>query len=103
MTTYCESKGYEFFNWNKALDNPPESGSITHENMCKMAESWVTCACGNICTELPRLSNGAPQDDILRGLGGMFTSAVKLCNWDCARTLLDEIESRASEVLADYV
>ena len=77
----------------------------------KAAESWVTCACGNLCEEIPRWPmDGSPKDDLLAWWGGYFCSHISdLCaartvrdrayHASGARRILRRIEQRADRLL----
>jgi hypothetical protein len=99
MITYCQSHGFDAFDWDHAIKNPPPSKSILHENMCKLSESWVTCACGNLCEKISRDEDGCPNDHQLMVLGITFSDAIHEGNWDKARQVLYLIEIRSTELL----
>ena len=76
----------------------------------KAAYEWVTCACGNLCEEIPRNHLGAPEDDLLAWWGGYFYSYISdLCTAHTvrdrafhaagARRILRGIEQRADRLL----
>ena len=81
MKRYSETKSKAPFDWNKALSKDCKDMSEKEaKKLSNLAKSWVTCACGNQCSVIPRgLSNtngdvpkGAPIDDQLRNLGASF-------------------------------
>lgn len=44
------------------------------------ASSWIVCACGNLCDEIPRAGSGRPLDDDLFNAGIDFSDAIrKMC------------------------
>lgn len=104
MKTYAETKGAEPFDWNKALKGLRTG--IRAQNQTELsirAKSWVTCACGNLCAEIPRwkFEKGRPVDERLADLGADFACHVAACKWSEARQTLAEIEKRSGEILAD--
>lgn len=112
--TYSESIGFNPIDWNHRLDN---AGNVIVEQLRLWAvdasESWVTCACGNQCKDIPRTHTGVPFDEDLRELGYQFGHAWqeladgaakqdkhRFDEWlATARRTLAAIESRASEIL----
>lgn len=109
------------FNWFNFLQ---QDTYTVDELKCAtdLANQWVTCACGELCSALPRQLSGAPVDDDLNELGSEFAGhiidmqdiatdlrvhskhpidasylwgAIKL-----ARQTLDAIESRTHELLS---
>ncbi len=98
MKTYAQTRGDKSFNWNKFLNREyiSESEWIKAE---ARAGSWVTCACGNQCSIIPRETNGMPKDKTLSTLGGGdggFYSAIKNRDVESARHLLHMIELRSA-------
>jgi hypothetical protein len=100
MKTYSETKGKEAFDWNKFLENPPEYLSNEHDIACNLAADWVTCACGNQCDIIHRVSGGRPFDRKLESLGVNFHYSVKGAEWQKAKEILAKIEKRSSELFA---
>ena len=101
MKTYAEKKGEKAFDWNKFLENPPEWGSPEHNDACDLAESWVTCACGNQCDIIHRVSGGRPFDRKLESLGVNFHYSVKGAEWQKAKEILAKIEKRSAELIEE--
>lgn len=99
---YCELRNVAPFNWEKALNNPPPRSSCEHKKLSNLAYSWVTCACGNQCEQLPRDMDGVPLDYTLESLGMDFAVAVETYEFDTALTIMDNIEKRVGEILKDY-
>src|SRR4051812_47695755 len=68
-----------------------------------LADQWPTCACGQLCKDLPRLERGemvgVPNDQELRILGCDFASAVRFSDWPLALEVFEKIEQRTSELL----
>lgn len=94
MKSYMEEKTGETFNWYEELkkENPD------WETLKKKAGDWVTCACGNQCSIIPRNECGCPHDDVLEHLGGSegFYGAVVDEDAEEAIHLLDMIEQRSA-------
>ena len=76
------------------------------------AESWVTCACGNLCDEIPRGCRNVPFDLDLSDAAIDFSTAIRnLCTAKTvhereiyaisARYHLFRIDQRAAEVLKE--
>jgi hypothetical protein len=99
MKNYAETQRKEAFDWNKFLENPPEKGSEEHLDACDLAESWVTCACGNLCDIIPRYPIGSPVDEELQSLGIAFNNSIQDTRYDDAKEILDKIEKRSAELI----
>ncbi|GAB3975509.1 hypothetical protein GCM10028806_33230 [Spirosoma terrae] len=76
MMTYCESNGQEPFNWWKALNETPLDNNYQWTVLHEKAGKWITCACGNQCSSLPRAAHGVPLDNVLASLGVTFSVLV---------------------------
>ena len=63
------------------------------------AQSWTTCACGNMCDIIPRDEWGAPLDDELRTLGVLFPTYIHGEQYDAAINTLDKIEKRSATLI----
>jgi hypothetical protein len=75
---------------------------------------WVTCACGQQCSIIPREYHGEPEDLYLRDLGFLFAMAIggMVSTYDTKRTnlfldhknyalfILLAIEDRSAEIIA---
>jgi hypothetical protein len=72
---YVEQQGKEPFNWGEFL-NKKEFTKWELLNAYDLSVTWVTCACGNQCREIPRGDNGAPKDFKLWQLGDLFATAI---------------------------
>ena len=79
-------------------------------DVLKAAHEWVTCACGNLCEEIPRDLCGAPKDTYLTNTEVNFATAIRgLCkattvrereiNAISARYYLYRIDVIAAEIL----
>lgn len=100
--TYSETQGVPAFDWWKALENPQNH---SHWDLCALAQSWVTCACGNQCAIIPRDVHarypGQPVDEGLSALGIRFHSLVEGACWERAKGVLAEIEARSEILITD--
>lgn len=105
--TYCETRGEKPFDWNRELDEliAGRSGSLTDDRRLDMAFHWVTCACGNQCAIIPRLSiehnPGAPEDNQLAHLGMRFHDDITCRAWLGAKQTLARIEARSAILIAE--
>ncbi len=98
-TTYTEVGGNNPFDWNAFLDKE-EITEKEWEEADKIAESWVTCACGNQCAKIPRNKyTGEPFDSQLSSLGMTFCSNIGSKNKEYAKRTLSQIEKRSVEIL----
>jgi hypothetical protein len=98
MKTYAQENNKLTFDWNAFLDKK----SITSSEWMyalKLAGSWVTCACGTMCSVIPRRSDGEPEDNQLYSLGMQFYDAIDIENADLAKDVLIEIEKRSAELI----
>jgi hypothetical protein len=98
MKTYAQTEGQKSFDWNKFLNRENISDSEWFEAAAR-ASSWITCACGNQCSVIPRETNGIPKDKALLALGGGdggFYTAIKNRDIESARHLLHMIELRSA-------
>lgn len=83
--------------WYKELDKKkPEWNKLG-----SLALDWVSCACGNMCDIIPRDSSGKPYDDRLAYLGSKFYGVVILKSKVEALHILDLIEKRSAELIAE--
>lgn len=98
--TYSENEGEKPFDWNKALSSSVID-SRTWNKLKKLANSWVTCACGNQCAIIPREDWGEPVDDILARLGGIdgFLGAIQNRDKEEALNFLQLIEVRSAYLI----
>jgi len=99
------------YDWPQAIDDLENRcyDAEQCEEIMDAAEDWVTCACGNLCKDIPRDEDGAPIDKKLWNLGCDFSVAI--CNLASdgvrnksieaarARQILQDIETRAAELL----
>lgn len=86
-------------NWNQRIKEARERGEFTADDIEK-SEDWVTCACGEQDSAIPRNTlSGSPQDAKLRSYGISFMFAVEEDDFDDAERLLGLIHNRAVELL----
>jgi len=98
MKTYAETKKKPKFNWYNFL-NRAIKGKVTIPEIADAqddAANWVTCACGNQCSILPRDEDGEPWDEFLAELGSEFSYEIDDCNWEDALNILNKIEKRSA-------
>jgi hypothetical protein len=97
--TFAESEGKESFNWFKFL-NQKEIMPKDWVSAQRISMDWVTCACGNQCSVIPRSDyNNAPMDYELRRLGYDFNSQIlKRYKVEAIKTLV-KIETRAAQLI----
>lgn len=108
--TYAESRERLPFDWHEFLTHKKLTEADA-EAAHLLALSWVTCACGNQCSALPRCISGIPRDLILARLGRHFAKSVDhirsavSCGgpWHHAQqkalATLQEIEARSAVLL----
>lgn len=93
------------FDWFKVLAKAKEdSGSVSREmwsDLMIYAQGWPTCACGQLCAELPRNDEGCPLDSILRDLGLLFNEQIRSRTWCWAFETLERIECRTNILLQE--
>lgn len=100
MRTFAEKNNAKPFDWNAFLNQP----TITEEeweNQKDLALDWVTCACGNQCSVIPRNERGQPYDKDLTNLGGRFYDEIKVRNIDGAKETLELIEERSAVLIKE--
>ena len=100
--TYCKKeKGY-CIDWNQVLSIP--ENKITDdmwEQMRRNSQDWVTCACGNQCSIIPRDEFGAPLDFTLRYHGKDFYTSINQRNIEEAKIHLKRIEEISSKIIQE--
>lgn len=91
------------FNWFGVLKDLIAGAEYTAEDHSKlrgMAGRWTVCACGQLCTNLPRhRHDDSPKDQDLRELGGRFYGEIADGDWSEALEILYKIENRAELLL----
>lgn len=101
MKTYAESKTRRAFDWNTALRNAIDGSQEDRYKMTTLAANWITCACGNLCSVIPRDHHGAPLDKDLRELGAAFYNRVGAGDYETALETLQYIEARSQVLLEE--
>lgn len=105
--TYAEQQGSTSFNWNKFLNKKKHTeDEIVHAYT--LSRNWITCACGNQCSSIPRNSDGSPVDLKLSSLGLLFTNTIKEMMFSefykeekvKAKKILEDIEERTAFLLS---
>lgn len=101
--TYAEVRGEEPFNWFEWLQRAINGNVdvVEWRNAERRASSWTTCACGNLCSILPRNERGEPMDPILAVLGGVsgFYGAITSRDPEQAAVWLGFIEQRSAHLI----
>lgn len=87
------------WDWYAYLKAPKDVQKKYHNFATELAASWVTCACGQLCKDLPRGIDSAPEDVHLETLGMDFMSFIRHEKINEAKETLDRIEQRAVELL----
>lgn len=113
---YSEEQGKEIIDWYQVIQDlrsgkivrNRDDGSYTFEfqNIIERATSWVTCACGNQCSIIPRYPNGTPKDNQLWWAGAAFPTAITHGRGDDykqALALLNRIEVRSAELIKEIL
>lgn len=98
MKTYSEREGEEPFNWNEFL-NKKNISKEEWDNAESLADSWVTCACGNQCDVIPRDCFGGPKDRELFRLGYNFYKVIGSKDINSAKEILKAIEERSAYLI----
>lgn len=100
ITTFAQENN-RAFDWNAFLNKK----NIEHYEWAYArikAGSWVSCACGNQCSIIPRYGmDDEPKDIILSDLGGRkgFFGAIKQRNIPKAKIFLRLIEIRSNQLI----
>lgn len=89
------------FNWIEELEAciKLEPSYEKYRKLSQKASSWPTCACGQLCKELPRYDDNCPKDRALRTLGIKFYDFIESGNWTEALETFHKIEKRTTELL----
>ena len=90
------------WNWLAILKDLAAGAPLNKRDYRKIASraaSWPTCACGQLCKDLPRTDSGVPVDHQLAVLGYYFAAAVKDRHWKLALATFHQIEARAIKLL----
>ena len=91
------------FNWITALEGAirTEPSDVEWYRMENLAGTWPTCACGELCRQLPRCTDGSPRDEALYGLGRSFYNNVLGRDWPAALAIFRQIEARTEQLLKE--
>lgn len=93
--------------WLKVLEQLANGTAIVTEvglrRLTRAANSWPTCACGQLCRALPRRYPGRfcqePADYDLRILGLTFAALIPSQQWSKALRVFRKIEARSIQLL----
>lgn len=99
MTKYCEVIGNEPFDWNEFLIKKEYTYQELYQAWIE-ASSWVTCACGNQCSDIPRDAFGCPKDEELDRLGVRFTSYIHSMTQEHGAQRMYDFEGMRAEAIA---
>lgn len=89
------------FNWLHALEAAvkQEPTYAEYVRLEKLSENWPTCACGELCKDLPRTPSQQPTDQELFTLGRKFMYDVMSRRWPDALATFHAIEQRTAALL----
>lgn len=71
------------------------------KELATRSSSWITCACGNLCDDIPRCYTGEPKDAQLSGLGMLFHREIRLRKKHKALKTLLAIEQVSDRILKE--
>jgi hypothetical protein len=94
----------ESFNWVGILKDLAAGSPLTqtdHRRLVDLAFGWPTCACGQLCKDLPRTMSGAPRDAHLVLLGQAFAGNIQREEWQWALDTFHRIEKRTTKLLTN--
>lgn len=111
MSTYTSMNHETYIDWMEVIDKL-NKGELTDDDIIYYSDksnSWVTCACGNLCKSIPRWNNGEPRDDRLSKLGHKFSVTWLYIrnNEKCQKSkanltiILEQIEQRSIKLLRE--
>ena len=91
----------ENWDWYAFLDANEKVKNDFHEQATVKSGNWVTCACGQLCKDLPRESDkdNEPKDMDLTTLGVYFHGNILNKDWLNAKITLNDIEKRTQFLL----
>lgn len=102
LTPFVLTERRKPFDWNKFLNKKTISKDEWHIAK-ELANSWVTCACGNQCAIIPRWNSitnnnspAEPKDKKLNELGYRFNGDISLRYVEEAKETLKKIEARST-------
>ena len=88
---------WDWYSFLRTIKNTKEK---YFEEASDKAGSWVTCACGQLCSALPKDGTSErPSDYMLYRLGETFSIDIDNKDWYKAKQTLDKIESRSTLLL----
>lgn len=98
---YAVVAGGEAYDWNDYLTRAiaGETSSLEDIHAINRSCSWVTCACGNQCSIIPRDEDGEPLDKTLSALGIDFYEKVRRYKYKEAQGILKQIEKRSTKLI----
>ena len=69
------------------------------EEAMLLSRSWVTCACGNTCSIIPRFKSGKPKNNKLFKYGVLFCEQIEQGNYTMAKFTLKNIELLSTAII----
>lgn len=101
--TYAETKKNKRFDWRGALEIAVQEWieEDEHDDLCSGSSQWVSCACGNQCSIIPRNWEGRPNDTTLENLGTEFYYSIQNRDYQSALDNLAKIEARSAILIAE--
>lgn len=100
MKTYSETQFKDPFDWNEFL-NRKNITQTDWRRAYRLADNWVTCACGNQCDIIPKRYDGAPVDRLLRFYGVEFFIYIRGEDKNSAIEVLKKIEERSAILIKE--
>ena len=94
--------GLKEFNWLSVLKDLAAGTSISiqdHARLTRLAGCWPTCACSQVCADLPRNWDKSPKDHHLKMLGLRFYHNIEDSKWTEALNKFHQIEQRVEQLL----
>ena len=83
------------WDWYAFLNASKEVKEEYNNEAYDLSSDWVTCACGQVCSALPKGKHAnAPLDNELGDLGVDFCSEIDNKDWGNAKETLNKIEAR---------
>lgn len=93
-----DPENWDWYSFFRMRDSSKEKYAEKADNL---AQSWVTCACGQLCSVLPKKCYGGeePADSKLSKLGNDFAIHIEKKRWSIAKEILNQIEARTNYLL----
>jgi len=91
-------------NWANRIKRAKANGGRFTAEDCKLANNWVTCACGEQDPRIPARhyeADSMPDDSELARFGYDFHNVVVDNKPYAAERILSRIETRAGEILVE--